>query len=371
MKLLLPFLLLPFIALSQQKPKPAPKKASPSIIVTGKLKGLVENEWVSLSDVNVPEDTIAKVRVKNGSFKLKGVVAEPNLVNLNFHNAQKKLMLFAGNDSVYLAGDVGQLQFIKVGGSATHNDFMAFQQLFNPLFEKLSALNVQIASNPELNRNDSIMQAYQGVFNKIQTAIDSFATIKKASPLGAFTILVTSELSQDIALLENRFNRLDPVQQQGFYGKILKNQIDEGKIGAVGSEAIAFTQVDTAGTPVSLSSFKGKYVLIDFWASWCKPCRMENPNVVAAYNRFKGKNFTVLGISLDRSKEDWLKAIKDDGLYWTQLSDLKFWNNEVAQQYHIQSIPQNFLIGPDGKIVAKNLRGSELMMKLCDLLGCE
>jgi thiol-disulfide isomerase/thioredoxin len=104
--------------------------------------------------------------------------------------------------------------------------------------------------------------------------------------------------------------------------------------------------------------------LIDFWASWCRPCRDENPNVVAAFEKFKSKNFTVLGVSLDRSKEPWIKAIADDRLTWTHVSDLKFWNNEVAQMYRISSIPQNLLLGPDGKIIAKNLRGPELHRQL-------
>ncbi|RYZ90861.1 MAG: AhpC/TSA family protein [Proteobacteria bacterium] len=125
-------------------------------------------------------------------------------------------------------------------------------------------------------------------------------------------------------------------------------------------KAPEFVQPDVNGKPISLASFKGKYVLLDFWASWCKPCRMENPNVVKAYNEFKDKNFTVLGVSLDQEKNAWQEAIKKDGLTWTHASDLKFWSNEAAALYEVQSIPANFLIDPSGNIIAQDLRGEDL-----------
>jgi peroxiredoxin len=143
-------------------------------------------------------------------------------------------------------------------------------------------------------------------------------------------------------------------------------KIEIAKKTGVGKPAIDFTQNDTLGNPVSLSSFRGKYVLIDFWASWCGPCRKENPNLVAAYAKYNNKGFDVLGVSLDQptGKEKWMKAIHDDKLTWTQVSDLKYWKNDVAVMYGIQAIPQNYLIDPKGIIVGKNLRGDELLDKL-------
>ena len=139
----------------------------------------------------------------------------------------------------------------------------------------------------------------------------------------------------------------------------------------VGRQAPEISLPDTKGKTVKLSSFRGKYVLVDFWASWCGPCRHENPNVVQAFNQFKNKNFTILGVSLDRpgQKENWLKAIKEDNLTWTHVSDLKFWQSEVVPVYQVSGIPYNVLVDPDGKIVAENLRGSALEQKLQEVLN--
>ena len=129
-----------------------------------------------------------------------------------------------------------------------------------------------------------------------------------------------------------------------------------------------FSQTDTAGKPVTITAFRGKYVLLDFWASWCRPCRQENPNVVAAFDKFKNKNFTIVGVSLDQNKKAWLDAIKMDGLNWNHVSDLKGWGNQVAAIFKVSSIPQNFLLDPEGRIIAKNLRGGALQGRLNALL---
>lgn len=358
-KLFLAIGLVPAI-LSAQQP-------SQQFTINAKLSGLAENSTVSLSDVNQPTDTLSKATVKNGSFVLKGSVQEPNLYYLNMDGAKKRMALFMGNDKVSISGNSENLPEIKVTGSATHNDFVAFQNTFNPLFQDLSETSQKINSGA-VPGNDSMMAVYSGQIDKIKSSIDAFVAARKNSPVSPFLLLVTHEVVGDPQKVSLQLEALDESVKKGFYAKILQQQLSKLSIGTIGSQALEFTQADVNGKPVSLASFRGKYVLLDFWASWCKPCRMENPNVVSAFEKFKDKNFTVLGISLDKAKEPWLQAIKDDKLNWTQVSDLKFWSNEVAVAYGIESIPQNFLIDPNGKIIGKNLRGEELHSKLSEIL---
>ena len=199
-------------------------------------------------------------------------------------------------------------------------------------------------------------------------SLDSLLAAHPSSPVAAYFVVKDFAYKLDLEGMKVARAKFDASLNGSSYILQIESMIDRMEKVQVGSVAPDFTLPDVDGNPVSLSSFRGKYVLVDFWAAWCPDCRKENPNIVAAWNKYKDKNFAVLGVSLDRNRDQWLAAIEKDGLKWTQVSDLKYWNSDAAVLYCIRWIPMSFLINPEGKIVSVGLEGEELHNKLEELL---
>ncbi len=362
-KFLIILLLLPIVTLGQTS-----KKAG--FTINGKLEGFADGTEIQLIQ-NGEAVVMTKAKLAGGKFVLKGNVMEPILCYLMV-GTEKPAEIYVENGSITVKGKKASPPVFEISGSVSNKEFTDFTKKFIPIAQQLNALASTINSTMPGPDRDGLMKTYTAAQENIQKEIDKFVAEKKKSAVAAFVLNATFDFNPDVTILEKRFNLLDASVKKLEAGKQLEQFIAEKKIGAIGTEAMDFTQPDTAGTAVSLSSFRGKYVLVDFWASWCGPCRNENPNVVENYNKFKAKNFTVLGVSLDRpgQKEKWINAIQEDNLTWTHVSDLQFWNNAAAKLYHIQGIPQNILVDPQGMIVAKNLRGPALEEKLCEIFGC-
>lgn len=272
--------------------------------------------------------------ITDGHFRFEGVCSEPLAYGLTtFKDSKRPLVFFLDNDKMQLRMNE-EAKELTVTGSAANDIY---------------------ARNASLTRQKGY-------------SIDSLVAAHPASAVSAYFVVKDFAWQLNLEEMKAIRAKFDPSLDGTMYVNQIDDFIRRMENVQVGAVAPDFTLPDVDGNPVSLSSLRGKYVLIDFWASWCPDCRKENPNIVAAWNKFKDKNFTILGVSLDRQRDPWLAAIEKDGLTWTHVSDLKDWKSDAAVLYAIRWIPMSFLIDPDGVILAVGLEGDALLQKLEEVL---
>lgn len=349
--------------------------------ITGKLQGFHDrSKWIYIAYMKDGKRFSDSTLLKDNTYSFTGTIDESNLGVVADTTLSTGGGIYPSNGAmVYFTPETITLTHVDsfsntVAGSSKANiDLIALRNAWNPYIAQFHNL-YHLEDSAKKTGDTTLAAAIDKQEDSLaavcrETIYGTYLKQQPHSPLALYALQNYAGSEPDPQKLLPLFETLSEETRNSAAGKDFKKRMDAIGSLSIGSVAPDFTQNDTAGLPVKLSSYKGKYVLLDFWASWCGPCRAENPNVVKTYGKYHPKGFSILSISLDKQtdKDKWIKAIHDDKLTWTHVSDLKFWNNAVAQQYAIQAIPQNFLIDPQGRIAGKNLKGEELEKKLAEI----
>ncbi len=338
--------------------------------IDGSISGF-DSAYVQLKKVVDGElKTLDSVLVSQGKFSFKDSVGMPEMYFLVFGDNRHRVGLFLDNSQITFSANFDSLENATITGSKSHDEFKSYKDEILPFDNKMADLSKQYKAASE-QKNEALMNqidsSWEALDNDMNTFIKNYIGTHNKSAVAPY-ILSRISYGLEVNQLDSMLNLLDKSLDSSSYTINLKQRSEVLRKVEIGKQAPDFTLNDTTGNPITMSAFKGKYLLIDFWAAWCGPCRRENPNNVKLYKDFKNKGFEILGVSFDRAREDWVAAIKKDGLSWPQVSDLKFWQSEAGKLYGVSSIPHTVLLDKDGIIIAKNLRGDELRAKIAELL---
>ncbi|MEZ4838639.1 redoxin domain-containing protein [Flavobacterium sp.] len=350
-------------------------------VIKGSAEGIENGKFIILEtqDENMSLKSIDTSVVMDGKFEFKGISNEPELHFLQVENIPGKVVFVLENGEINVTVLKDSINKSKIGGTFNNEQFAKYNLGQTKIQKKMADYRSINQSKMEtaVQANDTLtVNALRDGFLKLKEEEKNYNyTFCEENPKAYICVLMIQSMlyqpEADFVRIEKIFNNLDNSIKETKPGKSVGEMISNSSAAEVGKQAPEFSAPNPEGKMVSLKESLGKVTIIDFWASWCAPCRKENPNVVALYDEFHDKGLNIIGVSLDKEGDEnkWKDAIKADKLTWTQISNLQYWNEPIAKKYNVKSIPATFILDASGKIVAKDLRGEELKAKVIELLG--